>query len=81
MHIADAEGDNYIKINGGISNVEINGKGTNIGKEEITNDTNTVEISTYGGGGYRNGETEIIIEGNSLSISGGVSFGGGSWNF
>uniref|UniRef100_A0A1I8BW15 Lipoprotein n=1 Tax=Meloidogyne hapla TaxID=6305 RepID=A0A1I8BW15_MELHA len=81
MHIADAESDNYIKINGGISNAEINGMGTDIGKEEITNDTNTVEISTYGGGGYRNGETEIIIEGNSLSIAGGVSFGGGSWNF
>jgi len=78
MHIADVKGNNYIKLNGGVSNAHMNGAGNTFGKEEIKDDKSAVYI-TKNSGGYNSGETVITIEGNSVSTvnSGwtGVFFG------
>uniref|UniRef100_A0A1I8BSF5 Lipoprotein n=1 Tax=Meloidogyne hapla TaxID=6305 RepID=A0A1I8BSF5_MELHA len=74
MHIADVKGNNHITINGGISNVKINGEGTDFGEE--SDGSKTVEITQDKSGNYRQiNDTVITIDGNSVTTSGGVYYG------
>nr|CAD2173956.1 unnamed protein product [Meloidogyne enterolobii] len=67
MHIDNVNANNYVEINGEITEARMIGEGNTLGKEENTTDTNKVEIRNNHYGGYSNGETVIEIDGNNIS--------------
>uniref|UniRef100_A0A915MES6 Uncharacterized protein n=1 Tax=Meloidogyne javanica TaxID=6303 RepID=A0A915MES6_MELJA len=67
MHIDNVNANNYVEINGEITEARMIGEGNTFGKEESTKDTNKVEIRNNHYGGPSNGETVIEIDGNNIS--------------
>jgi len=67
MHIDNVNANNYIEINGEITEARMIGEGNTFGKEESTKDTNKVEIRNNHYGGFSNGDTVIEIDGNNIS--------------